>query len=270
MKSNLHEYHRFLDEAGDTTFYGKGRIPIIGTNGVSNVFIIGMVKYNEPLEPLRRRIIEFSSGIESNPYYRKVASVLKRTRKGNFYFHAKDDLPELRKEFYDFILSIDCTFQAVVGRKDISLFEKKHNGKDTEFYADLLSHLIKDKFAEYSRLVFNVAERSNSTAINNLEVGLDKARNRFQSKFPNKEISAIISFNVHKFKNEPLLSVTDYFCWSIQRIFEMGETRFYEYIFDKISLVIDLYDSQKFNENMNYYKKGNPLTEKNKVSPQSS
>jgi len=22
--------HRFLDEAGDTTFYGKGRVPIIG------------------------------------------------------------------------------------------------------------------------------------------------------------------------------------------------------------------------------------------------
>jgi hypothetical protein len=29
MRDNLFEYHRYLDEAGDTTFYGKGRIPIL-------------------------------------------------------------------------------------------------------------------------------------------------------------------------------------------------------------------------------------------------
>ncbi len=37
-------YHRFLDEAGDTTFFGKGKIPIVGSAGVSKAFILGMVK----------------------------------------------------------------------------------------------------------------------------------------------------------------------------------------------------------------------------------
>tara|TARA_B110000114_G_C14826512_1_gene290853 strand:- start:319 stop:426 length:108 start_codon:yes stop_codon:yes gene_type:complete len=35
MKTNkLMHFHCFLDEAGDTTFYGKGKKNIIGTNGV--------------------------------------------------------------------------------------------------------------------------------------------------------------------------------------------------------------------------------------------
>ena len=56
-------------------------------------------------------------------------------------------------------------------------------------------------------------------------------------------------------------------CWSVQRIFEMGETRFYDYIFEKISLAVDLYDITKFDYRMNYYNRNNPLTDKNKISP---
>lgn len=270
MKHNQHEYHRFLDEAGDTTFFGKGRIPIIGTEGVSSTFILGMVHFKEPLPQIRSRIIELQTSVEKNEYYNSVKSVMKRIEKGGFYFHAKDDIAELRKEFFDFILTIDCSFQAIVGRKIISLFEKKHNGRDTEFYADLLSHLIKDKLEKYPKLVLNIAERANSTAINNLEKGLEKAQNRFKSKNPDKTINSQISFNVHKYTNEPLLSIADYLCWVVQRVFERGEIRYYNYMKDKISLVVDLYDTEAYAQSKNYYTKYNKLTEKNKVSPQSS
>jgi len=64
-KKQSFEYHRFLDEAGDTTFYGKGRVPIIGNNGVSNVFILGMVAFNEPLQPIRDNIIRLEREIET-------------------------------------------------------------------------------------------------------------------------------------------------------------------------------------------------------------
>lgn len=270
MKGNLHEYHRFLDEAGDTTFYGKGKIPIIGTTGVSKTFILGMVKFNEPIEPIRIKILDLCSKVQVNSYYNKIPSVVKRSCKGSYFFHAKDDVPELRKEFFDFIQSVDCSFQAVVGRKIISLFEKKHNGKDTEFYADMLSHLLKDKFTNQPRLVLNVAERSNSTAINNLEKGLLKAKNRYFFQNPNKKITDRISFCVHKYQNEPLLSIADYLCWVVQRIFETGETRFYNYMLSKISLVVDLYGSKSNGFNNHYDNNTNPLTEKNKVSPLSS
>ena len=41
-----HTYHRFLDEAGDTTFYGKGNTPILGKEGVSQYFILGQTHQN--------------------------------------------------------------------------------------------------------------------------------------------------------------------------------------------------------------------------------
>jgi hypothetical protein len=139
----LKEYHRFLDEAGDTTFYGKGKIPIIGNNGVSNTFILGMVKIKQPLEEIRKTIAEKQNEIANSTYYKNIPSVKKRTDKGGYYFHAKDDLPEIRKEFYDFLLKFDFSFEAVVARKIINIYERKHNGKGNEFYADLLSHLLK-------------------------------------------------------------------------------------------------------------------------------
>ena len=37
-------FHRFLDETGDTTFYGKGRKLIVGQDGVSLSFGLGMVR----------------------------------------------------------------------------------------------------------------------------------------------------------------------------------------------------------------------------------
>jgi hypothetical protein len=40
---------------------------------------------------------------------------------------------------------------------------------------------------------------------------------------------------------EALLNVADYLCWSVQRVFERGETRYYDFLGDRINLVVDLY-----------------------------
>jgi hypothetical protein len=129
-KIPLHTYHRFLDEAGDATFYGKGRIPILGELGVSNAFILGMVRFDEDLNIVRQAIIDAQKKVEASRYYRKVPSVVKRVNKGGFYFHAKDDLAELRKEFFDLILSFDCSFEAIVAHKDLQIFRLNERNKN--------------------------------------------------------------------------------------------------------------------------------------------
>lgn len=80
---------------------------------------------------------------------------------------------------------------------------------------------------------------------------------------------AEIVFNVQNNNTEPLLNIADYFCWSIQRVFEKGETRYYNYLMEKIPVVIDLYDSDKYKQKgwKNYYGPKNPLTAANKISP---
>jgi len=157
-KNKLMDFHRFLDEAGDTTFYGKGKKNSIGTNGVSNVFILGMVKVKDPLGEVRDKINELQEKITQDEFYH-VPSVLKKINKTGYYLHATDDLPEVRKEMFDLIKTINCSFEAVVGRKNIERYETKHKGKEEYFYADLLSHLLKNKLSKHEKLVMHISER---------------------------------------------------------------------------------------------------------------
>jgi len=261
-KKKPNSNYRFLDEAGDTTFYGKGKINIVGFQGVSKSFILGMVKFNEPLENIRSSLIILQKQIENEIYFKDIPSIQKKIKKGGFFFHATDDIPEVRQIFFKFIKEIKCSFEAVVGRKIPELYERKHNGNEAEFYADLLSHLIKNKLTSTDELVFKIAERGKATKNKNLQIALEKAKIRFSHKNPDSETQTRVFFDVQNHYTEPLLNIADYFCWAVQRVFERGETRFYNYLIEKISLVIDLYDFHNYKDYKNYYSK-NKLTGNN-------
>jgi hypothetical protein len=141
MPSESRNFHHFLDEAGDTTFFGKGKISILGNEGVSKYFILSKVHFNGELQTIRNQIRALENEIETNPYYLTGSVNKKISQAGKFYFHA-DGIPEIMKLFFDLIKSIDCKFEAVVAKKDLSKFVKQHNGNDKEFYAGLLSHLL--------------------------------------------------------------------------------------------------------------------------------
>jgi len=284
MSKKNKKLHIFIDEAGDTTFFGRGEENIVGKNGVSKCFCLGMVQIKEDFDILRKKIAKKALEIENSSYYSKVPSVKKRIQKyGKFVFHAKDDLPEIRKEFYDFILKQNFSLQVIVGRKIMSLYIKTHNSNGNEFYADLLSHLLKDKLNN-QKIVLNIAERGSSTLDVNLRKARDKAEERFNKKLKTgkKNICCEIDFNVQPYSDDPILFLVDYTLWAVQRILERGETRFYDYIIDKIVLVVDLYDFDSYGHSSlsgihfhnnkkwsNYYNKKNPLTENNqiKISP---
>ncbi len=257
-KKHSYEYHRFLDEAGDSTFFGKGKRPIVGDEGVSKCFILGMLKVKEDTSEVRQKVELLQKEIIEDRYYNTLPSIKKKIESGRYFLHATDDIPEVREKFYKFIDTIDCSFEAVVGRKIYDIFSNKHNNKEVEFYADLLSHLIKNKFS-YNKLVLNIAHRGQSTSNKNLEFALDKAI--FRAKKINE--NSKIVFNVQTPLTEPLLNIADYFCWAVQKVFERGETRYYDFLQDKISLVVDIYDSGSYVGNKNYYTKNNRLTKSN-------
>jgi hypothetical protein len=263
---NTNTSYRFIDEAGDTTFYGKGKISIIGSNGVSSAFILGMVKFREPLAEIRQKVIELQNQIQVDSYYKNVPSLQKKIVRGGFYFHATDDIAEVREKFFKFIKRLDCSFEAVVGRKIPALYEQSHNANETEFYADMLSHLLK-KFQKEGKLILTIAKRGKSTRNSVLELAQQKAEHRFIRTREGREARAEIVFNIQNHNTEPLLNVADYFCWSIQRVFERGDTRYYEFLKEKIPVVIDLYNHE-YQGRGNCYGSKNPLTPENKISPQ--
>jgi Protein of unknown function (DUF3800) len=265
-KQQTYQYHYFLDEAGDPVFYGKGKKIIIGEPGISSSFILGMTKFNADLKIISDKVIQLQNQVTTDPYFAKIGSINKKKNTHGFYFHATDDIPEVRKLFYDFIRSLDCSFEAIAGHKIPDLFIKKHNSNEKEFYADLLSHLLNDKLELGCRIVLNVAQRGTSTRSENLELGLQKAVNRFNLNKPGQAVNTKVAFNVQDQTVEPLLNIADYFCWTVQRVFERGETRYYEYLQEKIK-VIDLYDAENIASGKNIYNNDNPLTATNKKSP---
>jgi hypothetical protein len=281
-RKNIKLNHRFLDEAGDTTFYGKGKMMILGNEGVSKAFIIGFVKFKQPLSDVRNEVIQLQNKVTDDPYF-DVISIRRKKESAGYFFHATDDMPEVRKLFFDFIKKIDCSFEAVVGRKSIERYESKHKGREQYFYADLLSHLLKNKLNKKERLVLYVAERGKSTKNNNLQLALEKAKQRLANStnyknimkteewwnldhLSRKDIQSNVVFNVSQPLKEPLLNIADYFCWTVQNVFEKGEMRYYNFLKEKISVVIDLYDTQNFRDWKNYYGPKNPLTAENKIS----
>jgi len=263
--------HRFLDEAGDTAFYGKGRTPIIGIqDGVSLCFILGMVKFRSPLDPIRAKIRHLQQQVADDPYFKGVLSIQKKKAEpGGYYFHATDDTDAARKVLYDYIKTLDLSFEAVVGRKIPAIFIRKHNSRESEFYADLLSHLLKNKLQIGGELILDIAQRGKVTRNVVFEQALEKATVRFLKHGTPKHIKTRIAFNVQYPRTEPLLNVTDYLCWAVQRVFERGATRYYNFIADKVSLIVDLYDSSHYKNNENYYTHCRPLTPLNKISPPS-
>lgn len=149
-------FHRFLDETGDTTFYGKGRKVIIGTNGVSLSFGLGVVRIDRSLEDVRGEVRKLEAQVEADPLLNTIPSVQKRVASGGFYFHACKDTPDVRAVLLRYLRELPCEAEMVVARKIPALFEKQHNGREDEFYADLLAHLVKNRLKRAGTLVLNV------------------------------------------------------------------------------------------------------------------
>jgi hypothetical protein len=84
----LEKVHRFLDEAGDTTFFGKGRVPMLGREGVSLSFGLGMVKFAAPVAEMRAQVANLCRSVEADDYVNRIPSVVKRVQSGGFYFRS--------------------------------------------------------------------------------------------------------------------------------------------------------------------------------------
>lgn len=261
-----YEYHYFLDEAGDPSFFGKGKRMIIGTPGVSFCYLLGMVKFHSNLDSIRHAIIDLQQIVTQERYFRNIGSIGKKQQKNGFYFHATDDIPEVRMLFFKFLNSLDCSFEIVAGQKIPELYLEKHKENPHRFYADLLSHLLYNNLFGEGKIVLNIAAKGASTRLENLRSGLERAESRFSSFNPHIPLDHQVVFNVQNQTSEPLLNVADYFCWAVQRVFEKGETRYYDYLRDKIIWVVDLFNEVGLVRRAKIYTPEKPLTAKNKKS----
>lgn len=239
--------HLFLDEAGDLTFFGKGRLPIVGIEGVSNYFILGMVYFDCPLNMVRNEVLALQKQIVNDVWYKDIRSIQRKLKDKGYYFHATDDLPEARKLFYEWIKQAPVQFEAVIALKDPERFVHKHNSKELAMYTDLLSHLLKDKLYPGGHYSLCVAQIGNIIKSGHLQTAIKRAiKLRVADIEENDEIKTDYFFRNQL--TEPLLNVADYFCWAIQRVLEKKESRFYNYIQTKVMNLQLLWDNETWED----------------------
>jgi hypothetical protein len=100
-------------------------------------------------------------------------------------------------------------------------------------------------------------------AIQLLENAIKQGTRRFQQRWRTVTTTSI-TIQAQMPKGEPCLSVIDYLNWAVYRAFTRGEMRYYNTIADKVSLLVDLYDTAKYPNN--WYKRQNPFDIK-KITP---
>ena len=108
--------HFFVDEAGDLTLFDKKGRVVVGTEGVSRYFMLGVAELPDPdaaataLEALRRDLL-------ADPYFRGVPSMQPDARKTALCFHAKNDVAEVRREVLRVIGRLGVRVQVAIRRK---------------------------------------------------------------------------------------------------------------------------------------------------------
>lgn len=256
----------YVDEAGDSTLFSrKGKI-LVGSEGCSRFFILGLLEVGNAaslhadLEFLRENLI-------ADPYFKDVPSIQPHTQKTAVAFHAKDDMPEVRREVFNLLRKRDdLRFFAVVLDKMSTLayvqnrqsHDPSYRYKPDEAYDFLVRRLFKERLHEFDEYRVVFARRGNRERTAILKEQLEVAQHRFLSSRSKRENPSTLTVESSTPQNSAGLQAADYFLWALQRLYERQEERYLLAIRNQYKLVIDIHDNRK-NAYGEYYNKKNPL-----------
>lgn len=109
--------HYFVDEGGDSTLFSKTGKVLVGTKGCSRFFILGLLDVPN-LTTLKERFDGLRAQLMGDSYFNDVPSMQPNKRKTAVAFHAKDDLPEVRRDVFRILHDLEgLRFYAVVADK---------------------------------------------------------------------------------------------------------------------------------------------------------
>jgi len=269
--------HYFVDEAGDAVLFNSNGHVLVGTEGCSRYFILGKLDVDDP-KGLALALDKLRSELMADAYFRGVPSMQPAKKKTAVAFHAKDDLPEVRREVFKVLLAQNVRFYAVVrDKRDLVAYVRQQNERDpkyhyhgNELYDTLVSHLFRSRLykAEEFRICFSKRGAKDRTAA--LKMAIGRAVTEFERDFGVQNQAKIdISFSTPAKRGG--LQAVDYFLWAVQRFYEYehtekmeGEARYIQMLWP---LVSEVHDLDFFAEGRRgvFYTREKPLTLENRV-----
>lgn len=256
--------HYFVDEAGDPTLFSRKGHLIVGNNGCSNYFILGKVEIYKPAE-VEYELETLRAELLADPYFKDVPSMQSKNRKTAVAFHAKDDLPEIRREVFKLLTGKNLRFYAVVRNKcDLATYVQQQNERDATYrycQNEQYDLLVKELFSGLHHMADDVhiyfAKRGNKPRNAALHTALGEAARAFERSFgfAHPVRNNVISSTPPKCAG---LQVADYYLWALQRFYERQEERFLDLIWPQVGEVHDL-DQVKDGKRGILYTKRKPL-----------
>ena len=251
----------FVDESGDPNFYGKGGDIIVGQPGCSRILLLGFVRVDDP-GPIRESLAELRDQVAQDLYLKDIPSI-RKTRMG---FHAKDDCPEVRMMVYKRLANLDFAAQVIVARKIERKFRSSYKGNRDTFYQDLVGKLFQNEThkAQTNNIIFS--KRGNRIQQHTMRASIEAGVARFRQKW-GTDVSTQLNIETLNSRQDFMLQVVDYANWAVQRAFERGEMRYFDFLRDKFELVWDVFDRKNYEGGRNFYDRTRNPFEIKKASP---
>jgi hypothetical protein len=258
--------HYFVDESGDGVLFGtQGRVLLGQPEGRSH-FMLGALQVPNPqslaaeLEALRQDLLK-------DPYFKNVESMQLARCKTALMFHAKDDVPEVRREVFKVLARADIRFYAVVrDMRFVLAYVQQRNARDAayryhpnELYDQTVARLFKDRLHSYETCQITYGTRGSTERTRAFHGALALARTRFEQKW-NKAVTTEITLLPNNPRKDPCLQAVDYVLWALHRYYSRGEGRFIDMLWDKVGL-IHAVDDKANAAYGTYYTKKKPLPE---------
>ena len=256
--------HYFVDESGDGVLFDrKGRILLKTADRPQN-FILGLLDIADPpalasdLENLRQRLL-------ADPYLKGVSSMKPEAKKTAQAFHAKDDLPEVRRDVFELLMGHEMRFTAVVKSMRATLSyvrqrdqaDPKFRYRPDELYDHMARRLFRRRLHKDEEYHVYFARRGKSNRTRALAENIEKSRDEFRTKLRIQNTPVITVHSAYPHEH-PGLQATDYFLWAVQRIYEKGEDRYLRFMWSKVSLIHDVDDTRE-KDYGRYYDQKKPL-----------
>ena len=258
----------FVDEAGDLTLFGRRGKNLVGTEGVSNCFMVGTAQVMDPVK-LREELRSLHGELLNDPYLKGIPSMQPGKRRTARCFHAKDDCPEVRMEVFKLLARHDIKVQVGIRRKASLVREARaalrrgRKWNPNTVYDNVVKTLFKRSLHKAKSVIY-FARRGKSDRARALREAIERARENFQRDTgisSDKRIRIIPSVP----SEVAGLQVIDYFLWALQRLYERGEGRYFEFLRPHYRLIMD-FDDKRNKPYGEWYSDQNPLTTE-KIQP---
>lgn len=256
--------HYFVDEAGDPTLFDRRGRVIVSQHGCSSYFILGKMEIEESAK-VERALEALRADLVADPYFKNVPSMQPGNRKTAIAFHAKDDVPEIRREVFKLLVKENLRFYAVVrDKRALATYVQQRNERDAAYryrQDEQYDLLVKELFRKLHHMADDVricfAKRGNRSRNAAFRAALEEAANAFERSFgfPHPAKNDVASSTPPKSVG---LQAVDYYLWALQRFYERREERFVELIWPQVHEIHDL-DRVEDGKRGVFYTKRKPL-----------